>query len=84
MIMKSPYHLLDTAESLYRNSVTDFNEKGKFRMNPLKKPKANFKRKVAKATGIPTTKSGRKRKSNRIQGYILIGVIVFLFYIFSK
>lgn len=31
-------------------------------MNPLKKSKRNFKRKVAKATGVPTTKSGRKKK----------------------
>lgn len=26
----------------------------------------NAKRKIAKATGIPTTKSGRKRKAQRI------------------
>lgn len=31
-------------------------------MNPLKKAKRNLKRDIAKATGIPTTKSGRKRK----------------------
>ncbi len=53
-------------------------------MNPLKKPKANFKRKVAKATGIPTTKSGRKRKVDRMQGYLVIGVIVLLVYLFGN
>ncbi|ELA8155831.1 TPA: hypothetical protein ACN343_004165 [Vibrio parahaemolyticus] len=53
-------------------------------MNPLKRPKANFKRKVAKVTGIPTTKSGRKRKADKMQGYLLIAVIVVLLYFFGK
>ncbi|HCE4620645.1 TPA: hypothetical protein NKY26_001325 [Vibrio parahaemolyticus] len=53
-------------------------------MNPLKKPKANLKRKVAKATGIPTTRSGRKRKSERMQGYLFIGVLVLILYIFNN
>lgn len=53
-------------------------------MNPLKKSKRNFKRKVAKATGIPTTKSGRKRKTDAMQGklvlwLIVIGVVVYIF-----
>lgn len=37
-------------------------------MNPLKKIKRNAKRKVATTTGIPTTRSGRKRKLKRIVG----------------
>ena len=53
-------------------------------MNPLKKPKANFKRKIAKATGVPTTKSGRRRKVDRMQGYLVIGVIVLLVYLFGN
>ncbi|MEL0656478.1 hypothetical protein V6257_15755 [Pseudoalteromonas issachenkonii] len=53
-------------------------------MNPLKRPKANFKRKVVKATGIPTSRTGRARKVDRIKGYILIGIIVLLMYIFNK
>lgn len=53
-------------------------------MNPLKKSKRNFKRKVAKGTKIPTTKSGRKRKADKIQAQavvwlIIIGAIVFAF-----
>jgi hypothetical protein len=53
-------------------------------MNPLKKSKRNLKRKVAKATGIPTTKSGRKRKADAIQGkaifwLIVIGIVVYFF-----
>ncbi|TVZ41819.1 hypothetical protein P886_1169 [Alteromonadaceae bacterium 2753L.S.0a.02] len=51
-------------------------------MNPLKKSKRSLKRKVSKATGIPTTKSGRKRKADAIQGQaifwlIVIGVVVY-------
>ena len=53
-------------------------------MNPLKRPKANFKRKVAKATGIPTSRTGRARKVDRMKGYILIGIIVLLMYIFNN
>jgi hypothetical protein len=53
-------------------------------MNPLKKPKANLKRKIAKATGVPTTKSGRRRKVDRMQGYLVIGVIVLLVYLFGN
>lgn len=42
-------------------------------MNPLKKSKRHIKRKVAKATGIPTTKSGRKRKVARVTGVSMGG-----------
>jgi hypothetical protein len=42
----------------------------------LKKHKTQMKRKVAKATGIPTTKSGRKRKVDRLSSQA-IGWIVF-------
>lgn len=54
-------------------------------MNPLKKSKKNFKRKVAKATGIPTTKSGRKRKIDALQGQVVLWLIVigFVIYVFS-
>jgi hypothetical protein len=31
-------------------------------INPFKKAKRQLKRDIAKATGIPTTKSGRRRK----------------------
>ncbi|EGQ8179461.1 hypothetical protein [Vibrio parahaemolyticus] len=49
-------------------------------MNPLKKPKANLKRKIARTTGVPTTKTGRKRKFKSYQGYLVIGIIVALMY----
>lgn len=48
-------------------------------MNPLKKHKKNFKSKVAKRTGIPTTKSGRKKKGKSAIGglwVVLIGLMV--------
>lgn len=53
-------------------------------MNPLKKSKRNFKRQVAIITKIPTTKSGRKRKADKIQGQgivwlVIIGAIVYAF-----
>lgn len=52
-------------------------------MNPIKKSKRNLKRKVAKTAGVPTTKSGRKRKLDRAQGQaifwlIIVGVVSFL------
>ncbi len=49
-------------------------------MNPLKKPKANLKRKIARTTGVPTTRTGRKRKFESYQGYLAIGIIVALMY----
>ena len=54
-------------------------------VNPLKKSKMNFKRKVAKATGIPTTKSGRKRKMDAMHAQLVLWLIVIgvLVYIFS-
>ena len=57
---------------------------GELGMNPLKKAKRNMKRSVAKATGIPTTKSGRKRKADSMMGqvivvFLIIGVIVYFF-----
>ena len=45
-------------------------------MNPLKKAKRNAKRSFATKTGIPTTKSGRKRKTEAIQGQAIFWVIV--------
>ncbi|WP_154650877.1 hypothetical protein [Reinekea blandensis] len=49
-------------------------------MNPLKKSKRNFKRKIATTTGIPTTKSGRSRKVDALQGkligWLIIGGII--------
>ena len=57
-------------------------------MNPLKKSKANFKRKIAKATGVPTTKSGRKRKVDKMEnqaiGWLAIIIIGLLIYLFSS
>lgn len=53
-------------------------------MNPIKNAKRNLKRKVANATGIPTTKSGRQRKAGALQGQaifwlIIIGLVVYFF-----
>ena len=45
-------------------------------MNPLKKAKRNAKRRIANATGIPTTKSGRARKAKKMEGQILLWLIV--------
>lgn len=53
-------------------------------MNPLKSHKRRLKSSIARATGIPTTKSGRSRKADRIQNQaigwlVLIGIVVYLF-----
>ena len=53
-------------------------------MNQLKKTKRNLKRKVALSTGMPTTKSGRKKKAVDFQGQamfwlIVIGIVVYVF-----
>ncbi len=45
-------------------------------MSTLKKHKKNTKRKVAKATGIPTTRSGRKRKMDSLQSQVIFALIV--------
>lgn len=47
-------------------------------MNPYKKAKRDLKRNVAKATGVPTTKSGRKRKQTALlnNGWLWLIVIV--------
>ena len=53
-------------------------------MNPLKKAKRNVKRSVAIKTGIPTTKSGRKKKADAIQGQVVFWlVLVVLLYFVS-
>ena len=50
----------------------------------LKKYKTQTKRKIAKATGIPTTKSGRKRKADKLSsqalGWIVLIVVVMWFF----
>ena len=46
-----------------------------------KKIKRNFKRKISKSTGIPTTKSGRHQKIGRMvtgNGCLLYILIIFL------
>lgn len=48
-------------------------------MNPFKSYKRNIKRKVARSTGIPTTKAGRKRKGNSILGKLGLIFIVLMF-----
>ena len=45
-------------------------------MSSLKKHKKNMKRKVANATGIATTRSGRKRKMDSLQSQVIFCVIV--------
>ncbi|UTW13830.1 hypothetical protein [Marinobacterium rhizophilum] len=45
-------------------------------MSSVKKHKKNMKRKSANATGIPTTRSGRKRKMNSLQSQVIFGLIV--------
>ncbi|MCP8687815.1 hypothetical protein [Marinobacterium sedimentorum] len=45
-------------------------------MNTVKKHKKNMKRKVANSTGIPATKSGRKRKMSSLQSQVIFCVIV--------
>lgn len=56
-------------------------------MNPLKKAKRNAKRSVANATGVPTTKSGRARKVERIeegQAILWIVVVVAVIWLVAK
>jgi hypothetical protein len=45
-------------------------------MNPLKKAKRKAKRSIANATGVPTTKSGRSRKVERIEGQAVLWIVV--------
>ena len=45
-------------------------------MNPLKKAKRKAKRSIANATGIPTTKSGRAKKTGKLEGQVIIWVVV--------
>lgn len=49
-------------------------------MSFFKKAQANTKRKIARATGIPTTKSGRKRKAEKLEnkfiGWIVLLVLI--------
>jgi len=50
----------------------------------LKKYKTQTKRKIAKATGIPTTKSGRKKKADKLSsqalGWILLIIVAVWFF----
>jgi len=53
-------------------------------MNSLKNGKRNLKRKVANTTGIPTTRSGRKRKAKALQGQVILwGVVILAVVYFS-
>ena len=52
-------------------------------MNPLKSQKRKVKSSIARATGIPTTKSGRSKKADRVQNHaigwlVVVGIVVYL------
>ena len=45
-------------------------------MNPLKKYKANTKRKISRKIGVPLTKGGRKRKAKKIEQNIIGWIVI--------
>jgi hypothetical protein len=52
-------------------------------LNPLKKQKRKFKNSIARSTGIPTTKSGRKNKAdnilNKVGGWLILIIVIVYF-----
>lgn len=52
-------------------------------MNPFKKQKSKLKRKIALSTGIPTTRTGRKRKATKMTGQFWLFIIILGFYLLA-
>lgn len=54
-------------------------------MIPLKRSKANFKRSIARATGVPTTRPGRSRKAKNLkaQGLFCLIVVTLIIHVVS-
>ncbi len=54
-------------------------------MSPLKKAKSNMKRSISTKTGIPTTKSGRKRKADSLvsRGAVILVLVIVAVYFMS-
>ena len=50
----------------------------------FKSPITRAKRKIARATGIPTSRSGRRRKANKLGGqslFWLVAIVLVLIYL---
>lgn len=48
------------------------------KVNPIKKAKGKAKRSIASATGVPTTKSGRAKKAGKLEGQVILWIVVII------